>query len=135
MCIASQQAVRVGGIDGFVVVVVVGSGSRGCGEFKNPNIIPYTAQTMMTVHITPRSGSGTPRKKDNIKFHIFSDATSFFNNVGAIEFIEGVRRRPRCSGSGGGGYVGTASVGTRTMTIVLLLSSAACGGCTFVFCR
>ena len=109
---------------------VVGSGgsSRGRGEFKNPMIIPYTEPTMMTEPITPRSGSETPRKKDNMKFHTISDATSFFDDVGTVDIIGGVRSRPR---RGVDGNVATDSVGARTMTIALLLSSAACGGHAF----
>ena len=109
---------------------VVGSGgsSRGRGEFKNPMIIPYTEPTMMTEPITPRSGSETPRKKDNMKFHTFSNATLFFEDVGAVNIIGGVRCRPQ---RGIGGNVMTASIGARTMTIALLLSSAACRGHAF----
>ena len=56
---------------------------------------------MMTERITPRFGCGTPRKKDTMKFHTFSDATKFFDNVGTIDIIlGGVCRRPR-SGIGG----------------------------------
>ena len=84
---------------------------------------------MMTERITPRFGCGTPRKKDTMKSHTFSDATKFFDNVGTIDIIlGGVCRRPR---SGIGGNVAIASVGTTTMTIALLLSSAACGGHAF----
>jgi len=61
--------------------------------------------------------------------HTFSDATSFFDDVGAVDIIGGVRRRRRRRG-GGGGNVATASVGA-TMIIALLLSSAACGGHAF----
>jgi hypothetical protein len=118
----------------FVIVIAGGGGSRGSGEFKNPKIIPYTIPTMMTKRITPRYGSGTPRKKDNMKFHTISDATTFFDNVGVVDIIEGGHRRPwRGIGVGGNGYNTTASVSTRTMTIVLLLSSAACGSHAFTF--
>jgi hypothetical protein len=54
----------------------------------------------------------------NTKFHTFSDATSFFDDVGAFNH--------RVSGN-----IATASIGMRTMTIALLLSLAACGGHTF----
>ena len=55
----------------------------------------------MTERITPRFGCGTPRKKDTMKFHTFSDATKFFDNLGTIDIIlGGVCRRPR-SGIGG----------------------------------
>jgi ABC-type multidrug transport system fused ATPase/permease subunit len=77
---------------------------------------------MMTERISPRSGSATPRRKDNTKLHTFSDATSLFDDVGAVDII-GER--------GGGGNIATASVGARTMTIALLLFSAACGGHAF----
>jgi len=84
---------------------------------------------MMTKRIMPRFGSGTPRKKDTMKFHTFSDATLFFDNVGTIDIIlGGVCRRPR---SGVSGNVAIASIGATTMAIVLLLSSAACGGHAF----
>ena len=99
-----------------VVVVGGGSSSRGRGEFKNPKIIPYTEPTMMTKRIMPRSGSGTPRKKDNMKFHTFSNTTLFFDDVGIVDIIRGVRRRPR---HGVGGNVAMASIGVRMMTIAL----------------
>ena len=53
---------------------------------------------------------------------------SFFDDVGAVDIIGGVRRRPR---SGISGNVAMASVGVWTMTIALLLSSAAYGGHSF----
>ena len=89
---------------------------------------------MMTKRITPRCGSGTPRKKDNMKFHTFSDATTFFDDVGAVDIIEGGHCRPwRSIGVGGNGYNTKASISARTMTIVLLLSSAACGSHAFTY--
>jgi len=108
--------------------VVGGGSSRGRREFENPKIIPYTEPTMMTKRIKPRSWSGTPRKKDNMKFHTFSDATLFFNDVGTINIIGGVHRCPR---RGVGGNIAMASIGMRTMTIALLLSSVACDGHAF----
>ena len=98
------------------VVVGSGSSSRGRGEFKNPKIIPYTEPTMMTKHIMPRSGSGTPRKKDNMKFHTFSNTTLFFDDVGVVDIIRGNHRRPR---RGVGSNVAMASIGARMMTIAL----------------
>jgi hypothetical protein len=112
----------------FDDVVGGGGSSRGRREFKNPKIIPYTEPTIMTKRIKPRSWYGTPRKKDNMNFHTFSDATLFFDDVGAINIIGGVHRRPRC---GFGGNIATASVGMRTMTIAHLVSSVACDGHAF----
>jgi hypothetical protein len=66
--IARQRAVRCRGRWRLCrcCVVVVGGGSRGRGEFKNPKIIPYTEPTMMTERITPRSGSGTAGRRSTM---------------------------------------------------------------------
>ena len=112
----------------FDDVVGGGGSSRGCREFKYPKIIPYTEPTMMTKRIKPRSWSGTPRTKDNMKFHTFSDATLFFDDVGAVDIIGGVHHRPW---RGIGGNIATASAGVRMMTIALLLSSVACDSHAF----
>jgi hypothetical protein len=69
-----------------------------------------------------------------MKFHTFSNATMFFDDVGAVDIIEGGHRRPwRSIGVGGNCYNTTESVSARTMTIVLLLSSAACDSHAFTF--
>ena len=51
-----------------------------------------------------------------MKFHTFSNTTLFFDDVGVVDIIRGVRRRPR---RGVGGNVAMASIGARMMTIAL----------------